>query len=133
MTIKWLCLIFGITPSPCCRILNRILRMTVKRLRFHPLASIVFPNEEKMQRFVEMISLCEPTIANVIGFMDGLGLATQMTNERLKQNAYYCGYDCDTMINNVLLFGPDRKVFFAPLIIRGAGWMGHSLLGFFHT
>jgi hypothetical protein len=76
MTIKWLCLIFGITPSPCCRILKKILRMTVTRLRFHPLARISFPNGEQMQRFAEMISLREPTIANVIGFMDGLGLAT---------------------------------------------------------
>ena len=84
--------------------------MTVKRLRFHPLARIAFPNEDKMQRFAEMISLREPTIANVIGFMDGLGLATEMTDERLEQNAYYCGYDCDTMINNVLVFGPDGKV-----------------------
>ena len=49
MTIKWLCLIFGITPSPCSRILKRILRMTVKRLRNHPLARIKFPNEEKMR------------------------------------------------------------------------------------
>ena len=73
-----------------------------------------------MQRFAEMISLCKPTIANVIGFKEGLGLATQMTNGRLKQNVYYCGYDCDTMINNVLVFGPDGKVFFVSLIIRGA-------------
>jgi hypothetical protein len=57
--------------------------MIVKRLQFHPLTSIVFPNEEKMQRFAEMISLRELMIANVIGFMDGLGLVTQMTDERL--------------------------------------------------
>ena len=68
-----------------------------------------------MQRFAEMISLREPRIAKVIGFMDGLGLATQMTDERLKQNVYYCGYDCDTMINNVLVFGPDGKVFFCAI------------------
>ena len=47
MTIKWLCLIFGITPSPCSRILRKILHMTVKRLRFHPLARIKFPESRK--------------------------------------------------------------------------------------
>ncbi len=62
--------------------------------------------------YVEMISLHEPTVKNVIGFMDGLGLATKMTSERLEQNAYYCGYDCDMMVNNVLAFGPDGKVSF---------------------
>ncbi len=84
MTMKWLCLNFGITPTPCSRILKKILR--------HPLARIKFPEEQKMQQFAEMISICEPMISNVIGFMDGLGLATEMTDERIEQNSYYCGY-----------------------------------------
>ena len=74
---------------------------------FHPLARIKFLDEQKMQQFAEMISIREPTISNVIGFMDGLGLATEMTDKRIQQNAYYCGYDCDTMVNSVLVFGPD--------------------------
>jgi hypothetical protein len=83
MTIKWLCLIFGITPSSCSRILKRILCMTVKRLHNHPLAWIEFPNEEKMRLFADMISLREPSISNVIGFIDGLGLAAEMTSKKL--------------------------------------------------
>ncbi len=128
MKIKWLCLIFGITPLPCSLFLKKNLRMTVKR--YHPLARIKFPDEQKMQMFAEMIRLREPTISNVIGFMDGLGSATEMTDERIQQNTYYCGYDCNTMINNVLVFGPNGKVFFVPLIIRGAGRMEPSLLVF---
>jgi hypothetical protein len=112
---------------------KKILRMMVKRLRYHPLARIKFPDEQKMQLFVEMICLREPTILNVIGFMGGLGLVTEMTDKRIQQNACYCGYDCDTMINNVLVFGPDGKVFFVQLIIRGAGRMGPSLLIFSRT
>ena len=84
--------------------------MNVKWLRFHLLARIKFPDEQKMQQFAEMISIREPTISNVIGFMDGLGLATEVTDKRIQQNAYYCGYD-DTMVNNVSVFGPDGKVF----------------------
>jgi hypothetical protein len=41
-----------------------------------------------------------------------LGLTTECTDERLTQNAYYCGYDCDTMVINVTVFGPNGKVFF---------------------
>ncbi len=89
---------------------------------------VEFPNEQKMQRFAEMISLREPLILNVIGFMDGLGLLTEMTDKKIVQNAYYCGYDSDTAINNVLVFGPDGKVFFLHLIIHGASQMGLSLL-----
>ena len=86
--------------------------MTVKRLRYHPFVRISFPNEQKMREYADMIRMRGPTIDNVIGFMDGLGMATEMTSERIQQNAYYCGYDCDTMVNNVLVFGPDGKVFF---------------------
>ena len=44
---KWLCLIFGITPSRCSRILKKIHCMTVKRLQFHPLARLVSPTSRK--------------------------------------------------------------------------------------
>ena len=29
----------------------------------------------------------------------------------IEQNSYYCGSDCDTMVNNVFVYGPDGKVF----------------------
>jgi hypothetical protein len=102
----------------------------VKRLQYHLLVRVKFPNVEKMQLFSDMISVREPTLNNVIGFMDGLGLTTECTDERIMQNVYYCGYDCDTMVNNILVFGPDGKEFFVPLIILGVGPMEHSLLVF---
>ena len=58
--------------------------------------------------------------------MDGLGLVTEMTSERLQQNAYYCGYNCDTMVNNVLVFGPDGKVFFCAINYPGS-WSDGTL------
>ncbi len=104
----------------------------MKRLRSHPLASIQFPNEQKMQQFAEMISIRKPTITNVIGFMDGLGLATECTDKRIQQNAYYCGYQCDTMVNNVLVFGPDGKVFFCAINYPGS-WADGSLTACFFS
>ena len=109
---------------------EKILRMTVKRLRTHLLARISFPDEQKMRVYAEMISLREPTVQNVIGFMDGLGLATEMTSKRLEQNAYYCGYDCDTMVKNVLVFGPDGKVFLCAINFPGS-WSDASLTAHF--
>jgi hypothetical protein len=85
-----------------------------------------------MQVYANMISLHEPTVQNIIGFMDGLGLVTKMTSKRLKQNTYCCGYDCDMMVNNVSVSGPDGKVFSVQLTSRGAGPMGHSPLVFSH-
>jgi len=85
-----------------------------------------------MQLFAEKISIREPMISNVIGFMDGLGLATEMTDERIEQNAYFCGYDCDTMVNNVLVFGPDGKVFFCAINYPGS-WSDGTLTTHFFS
>jgi hypothetical protein len=132
MSNNWLCLVFGITPSPCSRILKRILWMTVKRLQYHPLAQGKFPNVEKMQLFLDMISVQEPMVNNVIGFMDGLGLTTECTDERVMQNAYYCGYDCDTIVNNVLVFGPNGKVIFCATNYPGC-WANGTLTAHFFS
>jgi hypothetical protein len=69
-------------------------------------------------------------VTDILGFMDGLGLITKCIDERIMQNVYYCGCDCNTMVNNVLVFRPDGNVFVVPLIILGVGPMEHSLLVF---
>jgi hypothetical protein len=132
MSNKRLCLIFGFTPLPCSCILKMILRMTVKWLQYHPLVRVKFPNVEKMQLFLDMISVREPTVNNDIGFMDGLGLTTECTDERITQNVYYCSYDCDTMVNNVLVFGPDGKVFFCAINYPGS-WADETLAAHFFS
>ena len=67
-------------------------------------------------------------VTNVIGFMDGVSLSSECTDERIEQNLFYCGYDCDTMINNVMVSGPDGKYFFAQSTILGVGQMANLLL-----
>lgn len=86
-----------------------------------------------MQQFADMIKLREPEVGNVIGFMDGLSLTTECTSERLTQNAYYSGYHCDTMVNNVLAFGADGKVFFCALNYPGSWNDGSVTAQFFPT
>ncbi len=49
-----------------------------------------------------------------------------MISERIEQNAYYCGYDCDTMVNYVLVFGPDGKVFLCAISFLGS-WSDGTL------
>ncbi len=77
--------------------------MTVKWLRSHPLARVEFPNEARMSLYWDMVSAREPMVTNVIGFMDGLGLTAECTDERLTHNAYYCGYDYDTLLRGTVL------------------------------
>ena len=73
-----------------------------------------------------MVQLREPEVDNIIGFMDGVSFQSECTDERIEQNAFYCGYGCDTTVNNVFAFGPDGKVFFAAINFPGS-WTDGAL------
>jgi hypothetical protein len=126
MSVKHLCLLFGITPSVCSRILSNMLKLVVRTLRHHPVAKVEFPDEEKMQQFAQIVCTHEPSVQDVIGFMDGVSFTSECTSEKIRQNAFYCGYDCDTMVNNVFAYGPDGKVFFCAINYPGS-WADGSL------
>jgi hypothetical protein len=66
------------------------------------------------------INLCEPDVDDVIGFMDGLSLTSECTSEPLAQNSMYNGYHSDAMVNNVVAYGPDGKVFLCAINLPGS-------------
>jgi hypothetical protein len=112
MHYKHLCLIFGLTPSVYRKAINWMLQRTARLLNGHPFVKVKFPDDLKMREYADMVQAREPIADDVIGFMDGVSFQTECTSERMEQNAFYCGYDCDTMVNNVFAFGLDGKVFF---------------------
>jgi len=57
-----------------------------------------------MQLFASMICDRKPSVDDDIGFMDGVLIAAECTSEKMTQNAFYSGYQCDNMINNVVQF-----------------------------
>ncbi len=72
-----------------------------------------------------MVQVRAPIVNDIIGFIDGILILAECTDEHMEQNAFYCGYDCGTMVNNVFAYGPDGKVFFAAVNFRGAGRTAH--------
>jgi hypothetical protein len=110
MQYKHLCLIFGLTSSVCGKVINWMLRRTVRLLNGHPFAKVKFPHNLKMREYADMIQAREPLADDVIGFMDDVSFQMECTSERVQQNPFYCGYDCNTMVNNVFAFGPSGKV-----------------------
>lgn len=90
MGVKWICMIFGITPSTCSHFINMMLARVCNKLDKHPMARVKFPDNNKMAQFAAQIKGREQSIEDVIGFMDGLSLATECTSERIAQNAMYC-------------------------------------------
>ncbi len=127
MNTKHLCLIFGTTLSVCRRTINWMLRQIVRSLRNHPFARVKFPDRDKMREYAPMVQTREPLVDNIIGFMDGVSFPAKCTDDCIAQKAIYCGYDCDTMVNNVFAYGPDGKVFFAAINFPSS-WADGSFL-----
>jgi hypothetical protein len=123
---KHLCLIFGITPSICSRVIKKMLLLVVRKLKRHRLAKIKFPDEEKMASFARQINQREPVVNDVIGFMDGIALQSECTLEAIMQNSMYGDYYSDTMINSIFAYGPDGKVFLCSINYPGS-WHNASI------
>jgi hypothetical protein len=62
-----------------------------------------------------MIQNREPAIDDVIGFLDGVALHCQCSDDPQAQGEYYNGYHGDTMVNNIFLFSPEGKIIYGVL------------------
>jgi hypothetical protein len=133
MNYKHLCMIFGVMPSVCGWVICMMLQLIVWRLSNHPIVQVKFPNPVKMRQFADMVQLRAPIVNDVIGFMDGVLIPAECTDERIEQNAFFCGYDCDTMVNNVFAYGPDGKLFFAAINFPGSWADGALTAQFLHA
>ncbi len=78
------------------------------------------PFSQKMQQFAVLGNGRELTIDDFNGFIDDVSFPSECTSERITQNAFYCGYDCDTMIDNVFAYDPNRKIYFAAINFPGS-------------
>ncbi len=133
MNYKHLCMIFGVTPLVCGRVIRMMLQLIVRRLSDHPIAQVKFPDPVKMRQFADMVQLRAPIVNDVISFMDGVSIPAECTDERVEQNAFQCGYNCDTIVNNVFAYGPDGKVFFAAINFPGSWADGALTARFLHA
>ena len=88
-----------------------MIKLAVRRQHCHDSVKVSFPFPENKRQFTLMVTHWEPAISDVIGFMDGVSFTSESTSERITRNAFYCGYDCHTTVNNVFVYGPDGSFF----------------------
>ena len=120
MKTKHLCLIFGTVPTTTEVTINRVMRMVCRSLKRHQISEIKFPDEDRMGHFARMVESREPMVKNVIGFVDGVSVPVQCSDNEILQNAAYCGYSHDTMCNNVFAFSPEGKIIYAAINFPGS-------------
>lgn len=126
-------MIFGIAPSLVSKYIDEMLRILCSIFLNHPLAKIVWPNNEKKRQFSSMVQRRQQDVHNVIGFVDGLSLPVQCGEDEAHQSLFYNGHTKQTCINNVFAFGPDGTIFFASINFPGSWHDSHVSRDFYMT
>ena len=98
MKAKHLALIFGILPDNVNSTIRRMMKRVVRALKAHPDAKVQFPDELTMLNFATMVQRREPSVDDVIAFLDGVSIHIQCSDDSNAQAEYYNGYQGDTMI-----------------------------------
>ena len=75
MEINHLCLSFGIIPSTCSIIIDDMMGRRTEIL-WTPHGVIKFPTKEEMKLIAARVQIREPSVDNVIGFVDGVSLTS---------------------------------------------------------
>ena len=70
----------------------------------------MFPDEERKSEYASFESR-EPLAHDVICFMDSVSLPSESIVDTFEENAMYSRYYSDTMVNNVIAYEADGKVF----------------------
>jgi hypothetical protein len=97
-----------------------MMKLICNKLKYNHAARILFPNEEEKLKYAQMIHKRELSVNNVIGFVDGLRLASKCGDTDEAQSVDYSGYSRDTACNNVFAFAPTGKIIYACINAPGS-------------
>jgi hypothetical protein len=125
MKAKHLALLFGVLPSTVNTTILRMMKRIVKGLKRNADSRVKFPDQAKMEAFAAMVNRRDNAVDDVIGFLDGLSMPVQCSDDPSSQAAYYNGYHGDTMINNIFLFSPEGKIIYAVFNAPGSWHDSH--------
>jgi hypothetical protein len=113
-------LVFGLCPSTLSRYLKRGRRALLTAFKKHPAARIAWPTAEEMQQYSHLISLRQPDLHGVFGFVDGLNLAMFEPPYGALQNAYYNGWLSGCFCSSLFCFAPDGTIIWCTINFPGS-------------
>jgi hypothetical protein len=85
METKFLCLLFGVSPSTLSLTIRNVLKRMIFYLQNYRESEIIFPDEEHKKIFANMIKRREPLVHNVIGFVDGLSILLNVQTQKMNR------------------------------------------------
>ena len=123
---KHLGVMFGVLPATVSTTLSAMIPRCHTKLLKHPAAAIKFPGIEQQCQYAAMITRRQGEVHDVIGFLDGVQLPAQCSEQKEAQSVNYNGYKHDTFSNTVYLFAPTGKIIYAALNYPGS-WHDSSV------
>lgn len=99
--------IFALVPTTVSRYLSFASSLLLRTLRSMPEARVIWPTKRSDYRELSrLIEARHPLLKGAFGFIDGLNLAVQVSDDDEIQNATYNGWLHDHFISNVFAFSP---------------------------
>jgi hypothetical protein len=130
MTMKSLCLLFGIPPATASRTLDIGEYCLLITLKEHPLAQIKWPTLVEQVEWAKKVEAKNPLVKGRWGFIDGKNYKVQKPTSAELQNAMYNGWLHATLITGVLCYGVDGCVVWGKHNVVGSWNDGDMSRGF---
>ena len=112
--------LFGLTPASSSNYIWRGIRILLKALRKEHQARIQYPNSEEIHQLSMMLTVHEPCVQNVFGFLDGLNCPILNPEDQIQQNAYYNGWKSVCFVSAVILYAIDGSILWSSFNCPGS-------------
>ena len=112
-------MIFGMTTTSISMYLRFGRRILVHILKDEKSAKVVIPNDQKVERFKEVIAEHHPSLRDVWATMDGLKLEIERSPNPVVENRFYNGWTHGHYVTNILCFTPDGTIPLACVNVPG--------------
>lgn len=104
--------IFALIPATVSRYLNFSMAILLEALRSMPEAKVTWPTHtQEYNELSELIQSRHSLLQGAFGFIDGLNLAVQVSDDDEIENATYNGWLHDHFISNILVFSPKGTIY----------------------
>lgn len=103
---------FGLTGSIISMWLRYTIILLINIIRSDNKYAILFPDDNQVQLYQEMISRKYPILQGVFCVADGLKLAIEKSGDKDIQTSFFNGWTHGHYISNLFVFGADGKIIF---------------------
>jgi hypothetical protein len=101
---------FGLSHSCLCLWLHFGMQIVVNVLHEYPFARVQNPSREEVAAFQQTTAAKYPSLADVLGTLDGINIKIQSAKDDKVQSIFYNGWTHGHYMSNIFVFGMDGTI-----------------------